>query len=415
METTQITATRTTYVTKTGTRRPVVTVTFPDGRQVEVGGTRAGRAQAALVVRYDTPWAVKKGLHVSGLRGDLGKAQAEAQNLLHEVTRRVGRETFVTRYAAVEAHAVPVEDLGETGPGAGQEAPVEAPVYGPHETTEGVLARIDADREAAAEAHRAAQKAVEDFDAATAQDAEEDADVDQMAGLPAPSGAGLVAALEAVWADVQANVPDLPNVVMITGSGRLGRTARWGHYWGARWRESRCEDPKAHPELFIAGERLATGAALTLQTILHEAAHALAEVRGIKDTSRGGQYHNGAFLRLAEELGLTYPEESPSLIGYSGVVLAEGTADRYAATIAALDEAITVALPEFEGLEAGGREGGGDKAPVAPRPPKAGGRSNDRLICSCPTPRIIRASRTVAEEAPILCGLCRDEFHREEG
>jgi hypothetical protein len=28
------------------------------------------------------------------------------------------------------------------------------------------------------------------------------------------------------------------------------------------------------------------------QTILHEAVHALAHVRGVKDTSRGGKYHN---------------------------------------------------------------------------------------------------------------------------
>ncbi|WP_156046190.1 hypothetical protein [Herbidospora cretacea] len=54
------------------------------------------------------------------------------------------------------------------------------------------------------------------------------------------------------------------------------------------------------PELFIAGELLALGAARVLQTMLHEAAHALAHVRGIKDTSRSGnRYHNSLFAELA--------------------------------------------------------------------------------------------------------------------
>jgi hypothetical protein len=43
------------------------------------------------------------------------------------------------------------------------------------------------------------------------------------------------------------------------------------------------------PELFVAGAGLAEGPRQTLQTILHEAVHALAHVRGVKDTSRGGK------------------------------------------------------------------------------------------------------------------------------
>jgi hypothetical protein len=41
------------------------------------------------------------------------------------------------------------------------------------------------------------------------------------------------------------------------------------------------------PELFVAGECLAEGPRQTLQTMLHEAVHALAHVRGVNDTSRG--------------------------------------------------------------------------------------------------------------------------------
>jgi hypothetical protein len=58
-----------------------------------------------------------------------------------------------------------------------------------------------------------------------------------------------------------------------------------------------------------AGECLAEGPRQTLQTMLHEAVHALAPVRGVKDTSRGGKYHNKReFVVLAGELGLAWPQ-----------------------------------------------------------------------------------------------------------
>ncbi|WP_297495484.1 hypothetical protein [Pseudonocardia sp.] len=41
-----------------------------------------------------------------------------------------------------------------------------------------------------------------------------------------------------------------------------------------------------------------------LATLLHEAAHALAHVRGIKDSSRQGRWHNAKFKALSEELGI---------------------------------------------------------------------------------------------------------------
>ena len=55
----------------------------------------------------------------------------------------------------------------------------------------------------------------------------------------------------------------------------------------------------------ISGEALRLTPAEVLAVILHEAAHALAHARGIKDTSRQGRYHNKQFKTCAEELGLT--------------------------------------------------------------------------------------------------------------
>lgn len=45
------------------------------------------------------------------------------------------------------------------------------------------------------------------------------------------------------------------------------------------------------PEVLIGGEGLARAVAV-LGTLLHEAAHALCHVSGIKDTSRQGSWHD---------------------------------------------------------------------------------------------------------------------------
>jgi hypothetical protein len=98
--------------------------------------------------------------------------------------------------------------------------------------------------------------------------------------------------------------------------------AKWGHFGADHWVEGHpTEDgqgaaldlsaARRKPELFVAGECLAEGPRQTLQTMLHEAVHALAHVRGVKDTSRGGKYHNKReFVALAGELGLTWPQGS---------------------------------------------------------------------------------------------------------
>jgi hypothetical protein len=54
----------------------------------------------------------------------------------------------------------------------------------------------------------------------------------------------------------------------------------------------------------------AEGATHTLTTILHEATHALAHARGVKDTSRQGKYHNRRFMELAGELDLEWPPDA---------------------------------------------------------------------------------------------------------
>lgn len=239
----------------------------------------------------------------------------------------------------------------------------------------------------------------------------------------APSGSVVVAALEAAYAAVRANHPDLPAVVFITGTGLMGRGAKWGHYWRDRWVDVASaksgEDGAIvtaagrHPEVFIAGERLACGAEDTFETILHEGAHALAVVRQIKDTSRDGRYHNARFLALATELGLEYAGEGPdTIIGYSNTRLAPETIERYAEVIAQLQAAITTYLDTFVGLDLSGSGGGDGKLPTPPKGGKDGKRSTNyvKAVCSCETPRTIRISARTLAEGPVACGLCGEAF-----
>lgn len=266
--------------------------------------------------------------------------------------------------------------------------------------------------------------------------------------LTGPTGSAIVAALESAWMALQRRHTDLPNVVIITGSG--AKTSTWGHHWPERWIEGKpvqgasrrlagapavdagegggvavTEGPTmAGPrmrraELFISGERLACGARLTFQTLLHEAAHALAHVRDMKDTSRQGRYHNKTFVAVAESLGLHWPDgrEPHKTIGFSAVELRDETAERYADVIEQLDAAISLhlALP----LHMGGTVDPGDLAAL-PKPPRAAGggggrdRNNPVAVCQCPEPRKLRMARSTLEKAPVWCGECREEFRLED-
>lgn len=258
----------------------------------------------------------------------------------------------------------------------------------------------------------------------------DESDQDEPAEAPEPetstvTGSALVRALEAVWDEIRRNHPELPAVVIITGSGLVGGLPRWGHFWAERWQDRAAEDSGGaveivgrKAELFVAGERLAAGAELTVQTMLHEATHALAQVRGIKDTSRQGRWHNRQFRELAEELGLAYEgEQADTTTGFSAVVLTSATRARYAEVIERLDAAI-VAFLAAPGLETGtdgetgtrrvGGHGGGTGGETAKS------RNNLKAVCGCATPRIIRVSRAVLESGAITCGVCGEAFTAPE-
>ena len=107
--------------------------------------------------------------------------------------------------------------------------------------------------------------------------------------------------LEDIWLEIRRWNPEIPPVVIIIASGTDGKHPRWGHHAPDRWNVA----GEQFTEIMISGEGLRRSARDVLATLLHEAAHALAHARGIKDTSRQGRYHNKHFKNCAEEVGLT--------------------------------------------------------------------------------------------------------------
>jgi hypothetical protein len=261
---------------------------------------------------------------------------------------------------------------------------------------------------------------------------------------PTASGSTLITALEDTWTAIRGRHPDLPEVVFITGTGlrhaaAASVDARWGHFGAQRWvaghpqpatpptpeagQDAKLQvQPDRKPELFVAGECFAEGNEHTLTTILHEAAHALAHVRGVKETSRQGKYHNRRYLELAGELGLDWPADAKAhpVNGFSEVQLTQRTRQVYATTIGDLDAAITLHLDTFRRLglagqgQPGTRTEGEDQGDGEAEGDGGKTFNRSKLVCDCYPERSIRVSPKQAARGPILCGICDGEFHPED-
>jgi hypothetical protein len=108
------TAVRTVRTTRTGKTIATITVTFPDGRTVDVGGARSARAEAVIVGQHPTHVEAGQPVGVYGVRGDLAKAQAEATKLRTATERRIGRNGSTLKITPwVVAEAIPVTEAAE--------------------------------------------------------------------------------------------------------------------------------------------------------------------------------------------------------------------------------------------------------------------------------------------------------------
>ena len=116
----------------------------------------------------------------------------------------------------------------------------------------------------------------------------------------------LVATLEQAWDAIGRHHPEVPSVIVVVapGSGSRAGELKLGHFSATRWKVADGE----RSELLVGGEGLQLGALEVLGTLLHEAAHGVAWVREVQDTSRGGRYHNRRFKALAEEIASKSPK-----------------------------------------------------------------------------------------------------------
>ncbi|MBI4941424.1 MAG: hypothetical protein HY830_11820, partial [Actinobacteria bacterium] len=252
-------------------------------------------------------------------------------------------------------------------------------------------------------------------------------------GTGTPGGAlssPLVAALEQVWAAIQHRHPEVPDVVIVVASGSVGAprgALKLGHFAAMRWThattssstaagEAGRDGGPALPEVFVGGEGLALGAVEVLGTLLHEATHALAHVRGVQDTSRQGRYHNRKFRDLAQEMGLEVRDVP--VIGWSDTHVPAATVTEYAPALERLYLAMTIHR-RAEGTPtptAGDNNNAATAADGETTPAGGSGSSGSRngTAARCACGRRIRVTASVLALGPITCGLCGQPFTTPE-
>ena len=109
----------------------------------------------------------------------------------------------------------------------------------------------------------------------------------------------------------------LPVVITIQSSKANGHYTCWDAW---------SEKGNGYREINLGAERLSRSVFAILGTLIHEMVHHYCAMKGIKDTSRGGTYHNSNFKREAEARGLIIDYDirighsittpSPELIGF---------------------------------------------------------------------------------------------------
>lgn len=201
-------------------------------------------------------------------------------------------------------------------------------------------------------------------------------------GSSPQAGSRILKVLEDIWLEIRRRHPEIPAVVIIIASGTEGKHTRFGYHAPGRWNVA----GEQRAEIMISGEGLRRSAREVLGTLLHEAAHALAAERGIKDTSRQGRYHNTRFAQLARELGIEV--EHNSRLGWSLTTVPGHTARDYAAQIRDLQEAM-ILWRQAETPTATTRRA-----------------SNGFIAALCPCGRTIRAAASTLAAAPITCESC---------
>lgn len=241
-------------------------------------------------------------------------------------------------------------------------------------------------------------------------------------------GLRIIAAMQLFWDELRREHSELPDVVIVTGTGYNTKVPKNGSFQPTGWKVTR-EENVHHPEqerveggvlpaidrlekvdkglaeVFIAGERIAQGGLLVAQTLIHEGAHALGHVRNVPTTGHGGRYHNKEFARFGEELGLVKPAKADKSLGFSFMEIGEDATEKYKPWYEGFDD-----LPNLKGRLLIGEAIRATRTAPAPGAGRAGKRF--AVECECVPARRIQVSPKTLETGGIICGVCEERFQQ---
>jgi hypothetical protein len=196
----------------------------------------------------------------------------------------------------------------------------------------------------------------------------------------------LIATCEEVWKSLQKFNQDIPDVVIVVGSGGRRASTLLGHFAKNTWGS---EENEIHEVLLVA-ENLNREAKDVFTTLLHEAVHGIANTRGIKDVS--GQRHNKKFANLCEEVGMTSPKQPDPRLGYSAARLTEELEEHFSHEIEMLDEQLKLCRKLFV---------------------KEKQTNKTTWIAECGCARKVRLPKKTISDPDFLflqCGICSSDF-----
>jgi hypothetical protein len=145
----------------------------------------------------------------------------------------------------------------------------------------------------------------------------------------------VVKELETAYETIRKRHPEVPPALIVVGPSN--KASKLGHWAKESWVEKdKLKRELVLHELFLTADHLDREPEQIFGTLLHEAAHALATARGIKDCA--GQRHNLKFKAHAEELGMTVQNQGTR--AWAWTELTPETAEEYRDTILSIGSAV---------------------------------------------------------------------------
>lgn len=200
-----------------------------------------------------------------------------------------------------------------------------------------------------------------------------------------------------IWDLLREREPQLPTVI-VSVVPAIGRTSAW-----LRFTPSLGE---THV-LQALPDALARHPREVVCQVAHEAAHALAHVLGVADTSKRGRYHNSRFRALAEHMGLEWRGGNPPHdVGYADMRLPTEIGE-WAACVA------EAAVGRSEWESASPERNTGTRNTGTGRTPHSRNR-RPKAVCRCVPERPLWLSRTVLNAQTVACTQCGELYRSAE-